>query len=172
MAGGDATLDGHAHVPNLPTEEVFTSPHRLKAEGTIRSTRPLAIGGGVVEGLELTLKDGEIVDVRADQGADLVREDLAIDDGARRLGEVALVDASSRVGETGIVFRNTLFDENATSHIAWGAGIDWAAGGEADAINHSVTHTDFMVGGPEVEIDGVEPGGTVVPLLRDGRWVL
>jgi aminopeptidase len=132
-------------------------------------------GGGLVEGLELTLRDGAIVEVRADQGAELVEAELAIDDGARKLGELALVDTSSRVADTEIIFQNTLFDENAASHIAWGAGFTWAVahlnGAAADApINESQVHTDFMVGGPEVEIDGVETDGTVVPLLYGGEW--
>jgi aminopeptidase len=177
IAGRQHTNGGRAHVPNLPTEEVFTSPHRLRADGTIRSTRPLALRGGMVEGLELRLAGGEIVEARATRGEKLVRAELAIDDGARYLGEVALVDASSRVGETGVVFRNTLFDENAASHIAWGRGLPWVVDGLADdpgslGINDSLTHTDFMVGGPEVEIDGIEPCGSAVPLLRDGRWQL
>jgi aminopeptidase len=170
-------LAGIPHVPNLPTEEVFTSPHRLRAEGTIRSTKPLALRGGMVEGLELRLTGGEIVEAKATKGEELVRAELATDDGARRLGEVALVDASSRVGETGVVFRNTLFDENAASHIAWGRGLPWAVDGLGEdpvalGINDSLTHTDFMVGSPEVEIDGLEQGGGAVPLLRDGLWQL
>jgi len=175
LAGRQRTRGGQSHVPNLPTEEVFTTPHRERAEGTVRSTRPLALGGGMVEGLELRLAGGQIVDARASRGEDLLRAELDTDDGARRLGEVALVDASSRVGETGVVFRNTLFDENATSHIAWGRGLPWAVDRldgdpEALGVNASLTHVDFMVGGPDVEIDGVEPGGPAVPLLREGRW--
>jgi aminopeptidase len=177
IAGRQRTERGQAHVPNLPTEEVFTTPHRDRAEGTIRSTKPLALRGGMVEGLELRLAGGEIVEARADKGEELVRAEIGLDDGARRFGEIALVDASSRVGETGIVFHNTLFDENAASHIAWGRGLPWVVDGvDGDpdelGVNNSLTHIDFMVGGPEVEIDGIEPGGTAVPLLREERWVL
>jgi aminopeptidase len=177
LAARETTSSGQHHMANLPTEEVFTSPDRNRADGTIRSTKPLAMrGGGLVTGLEITLSGGKIVDVRADQGADLVRTELEIDDGAPYLGELALVDSSSRVADTEIVFANTLFDENAASHIAWGAGFTWTIdhldGDEAAAamVNESRVHTDFMVGGPEVEIDAVEPGGTVVPLLYGGEW--
>jgi aminopeptidase len=177
MAGRERTVHGQVHAPNLPTEEVFTSPHRDRAEGTVRSSKPLALRGGVVEGLELRLEGGEIVEVRAEKGEELARAEIALDDGARRFGEVALVDDSSRVGETGIVFHNTLFDENAASHIAWGRGLPWAVEGmdgdpEALGVNSSLTHIDFMVGSPELEIDGIEPGGAPVPLLREERWVL
>jgi aminopeptidase len=178
LAGRERTLHGQVHAPNLPTEEVFTTPHRLRAEGTVRSTMPLALHGTLVEGLELRLAGGEIVDVRARSGEAAVRADLALDDGAKRLGEVALVDASSRVGDAGVIFRNTLYDENAAAHIAWGSAIPWALDHlppeqhVAAGLNESATHVDFMVGAPEVEIDGVEPGGAVVPLLRDGAWQL
>jgi aminopeptidase len=116
--------------------------------------------------------------VRVEGGEDLVRAELDRDDGARRLGELALVDASSRVGDTGIVFRNTLFDENAASHIAFGAGLAWTLDGippeeqEAAGINESQIHTDFMIGSPEVDVDGVDAGGDAVPILRDGEWQL
>jgi aminopeptidase len=178
MAGRDTTVHGQAHVANLPTEEVFTSPHKDGTEGTVRSSLPLALRGGVVEGLELTFSGGVVTDVRADKGADLVRADMDIDAGGRRLGEVALVDSSSRVGETGVVFKNTLFDENAAAHIAWGDGISWVLGdrsvedARAAGMNESDTHTDFMVGCPELEVDGLAADGTAVPILREGGWVL
>src|SRR5204862_8219103 len=110
LAGRERTVHGQVHAPNLPTEEVFTCPHRQRAEGTVRSTVPLALRGTIVEGLELRVAGGEIVEARASHGEDALHAELAIDDGARRFGEVALVDASSRVGETGVIFNNTLFD--------------------------------------------------------------
>jgi aminopeptidase len=178
LAGRERTVHGQVHAPNLPTEEVFTSPHRERAEGTVRSTMPLALHGTIIEGLELRVAGGEIVEARATRGEDALRTELALDDGARRFGEVALVDASSRVGETGVIFNNTLFDENAAAHIAWGNALPWALDDVpeeehvAAGLNQSATHTDFMVGSPEVEIDGVEPGGAAVPLLREGVWQL
>jgi aminopeptidase len=178
MAGRDRTRHGQAHVANLPTEEVFTSPHKNSAEGTIRSSLPLALRGGVVEGLELTFSGGVCTDIRADKGADLVRADMDIDEGGRRIGEIALVDKTSRIGETGVVFKNTLFDENAAAHIAWGDGISWTLDdlsvedAHAAGMNESDTHTDFMVGSPELEIDGITADGEAVPILRDAGWVL
>jgi aminopeptidase len=178
LAGRARTAEGRPHVANMPTEEVFTSPHRMRAEGTVRATMPFALRGGIVEGLELRFSGGEIVEARAERGEELVHSEMAMDEGAKRLGELALVDDSSQVGDTGLVFKNTLFDENAASHIAWGAGLAWTLDGmppeeqEAAGLNESQTHVDFMIGSPEVDVDGVEAGGAAVPLLRDGTWQL
>jgi aminopeptidase len=178
IAGREQTKGGQEFVANLPTEEVFTTPHRLRAEGTVRSSLPLSLRGKVIEGLELRFAGGEIVEARATRGEDVLQAEIATDDGARRLGEIALVDESSRVGETGVVFRNTLFDENAASHIAFGSGIGWtvehldADKPEELGVNESATHVDFMVGSPELEIDAIEAGGAAVALLREGRWQL
>lgn len=175
------TETGIRHIPNLPTEEVFTSPDWRRADGVVRSTAPLIAGGTRVEGLELRFEDGRIADVSASVGADVIRQQLATDEQAPCLGEIALVDGSSAVGRTGLVFHDTLYDENAASHLAFGAGfpflVDGAEGLPAEellelGINVSGVHTDFMVGGPEVAVDGLAPGGAATPIVRDDAWVL
>jgi aminopeptidase len=178
------TAEGLAHVPNLPTEEVFTTPDWRRAEGTVRSTMPLVLPGvgARVDGLELTLRDGRIVDVAADGNtATLVESQLAHDERARHLGELALVTGDSAVRATGLVFHDTLFDENATCHIAYGNGLPFtqpnadgldAEGLLAAGVNVARTHIDFMVGGAGVEIDGLDVDGRATPLIRDEAWVL
>ncbi len=167
------TASGIEYVPNMPTEEIFTTPDCRRAEGTVRSSRPLALLGDVVEGLQLTVRDGRIVDVQAEKGADVVRGQLASDESAPRFGEIALVDGTSRVGRTGTTFFDTLYDENATCHIAYGFGIPEVFDGEpGEGMNVSSVHTDFMVGGPELEVDGLTKEGKAIPILREDTWQL
>ncbi len=167
--------------PNLPTEEIFTAPDRWRADGMVRSTRPLATGGTVVRDLEVTFSGGVVTEVNARTGADIVRGQLEADEGARHLGEIALVDGTSPIGKSGITFFDTLLDENATCHIAYGTGIPTALEDAAAlstderlerGLNHSKVHTDFMVGSPELEVDGITSDGDRIPILRDEVWQL
>jgi aminopeptidase len=181
-AAGIETYWGQFYVPNLPTEEVFTTPDSRRTEGKVRSTRPLVlVGGTVVRDLEMTFQNGRVTDVKAATGADEVRGELSVDANASLLGEVALVDEQSLVGSSGITFWSTLFDENAASHIAYGTGwpkslrLEALPGDEelqAMGVNRSRAHTDFMIGGPEVEVDGLDEQGTATPILRDNAWQL
>ena len=167
------TSQGLPYVANMPTEEIFTTPDARRTEGYVRSTRPLALYGRIVRGLEVRFENGRIVDVSADEGEDVVRGQLETDETAALLGEVALVDGTSRIGETGLTFFETLYDENATCHVAYGSAYAEAVEGEpGDGVNVSTVHTDFMVGGPDVDVDAVLPDGTVVPLLRQDVWQL
>jgi aminopeptidase len=168
------TADGILHAPNLPSEEVFTSPDPEMTEGHVRSTRPLVLGGSIVEGLEVRFEGGVAVDISARRGAEALNALADKDPGGRRLGEVALVDGSGRIGPLGTVFYDTLLDENAASHVALGANYPFAIGSDEDRERGNVSeiHTDFMIGAPEMEVDGVGEEGDEVPVLRDGRWAI
>jgi aminopeptidase len=179
-----AALDhsnGIDHVANMPTEEVFTTPDSRRVEGHVRATLPLQIQGNIVRDLEIRFENGRAVEVKAGTGEEVMRTHVATDDGAARLGEVALVDGHSAVGETGLVFYDTLYDENAASHIALGApilqAVEWAGALSPEervekGVNHSSIHTDFMIGSNELEVDGVTTSGEAVPILRAGDWLL
>lgn len=171
------TSDGVEFSPNIPTEEVFTSPDPTRADGTIATTRPFLLlpSGVLVEGLTLSFEGGRIVDASAERGLDAVIAQLDSDPNARRLGEVALVDGDSRVRRAGVLFHDMLYDENAGSHIAWGQGFPMVVpDGDASAgVNHvAAVHTDVVVGGPGVSIAGVTGDGQEVPIITDDEWVL
>ncbi len=166
-----STVDGIVHAPNLPTEEVFTTPDPERTEGYVTSTKPLFVSGAMVSGLRVRFEQGKAVEIEADQGADAMRALATRDKGASRLGEVALVDGESRIGSLDTVFFDTLLDENAASHIALGEGLDFTVDEEDQArINRSELHIDFMIGSNDVAVTGIERGGGEVPLLRGGAW--
>jgi aminopeptidase len=167
------TADGLLYVANMPTEEVFTTPDRRRTEGTVRSTRPLSLYARTVKGLEMRFENGRIAEVRAEEGVEVIEGQIATDDRAAYLGEVALVDGTSRIGQTGLTFFDTLYDENASCHVAYGGAYAEAVeGGLIDGVNDSAVHTDFMIGGPAVDVDAVTRSGAIVPLLREDVWQL
>jgi aminopeptidase len=169
--GGSTTVDGVHHISNLPTEEVFTAPDPLRADGVVSATKPLDVSGTVVEGLRVRFEGGRAVEIEAESGADALRARCAKDEGASRLGELALVDREGRIGKSGVTYFNTLLDENAASHLAFGNAYATSAGPEdRDRINTSAIHIDFMIGSDDVAVTGLDADGTEVPVLRGGSW--
>jgi aminopeptidase len=171
-AAAFATVDGLPHFPNIPSEEVFTTPDPERVDGHVTATRPLEVYGAMIEGIRVSFSGGRAVEVDADRGADTLRGVVAKDAGAARLGELALVDGEGRIGPLGTVFSDTLIDENAASHIALGNGYEVGVESDEDRarVNTSAVHVDFMIGAPDVEVDGVTAAGEAVPLLRGGAW--
>ena len=171
IGGGDETVDGILHMPNLPTEEVFTTPDPERADGIVRTTKPLYSSGRIIEGLSVRFDGGRAVQIDADSGAETLRALVAQDDGGTRLGELALVDREGRIGPLDTVFYDTLLDENAASHLALGSAYESAVGDEdRERMNSSSLHIDFMVGSPEVDVTGITREGDRVPVLRDAAW--
>jgi aminopeptidase len=166
------TVDGLRHFPNLPSEEIFTTPDPGRVDGHVTSTRPLEVYGAMIDGIRVEFADGIAVTIDAEQGGDTLRSIAAKDDGGKRLGELALVDGEGRIGPLGTVFYETLIDENAASHIALGSAYQLGVEDEAEKqrINTSSIHIDFMIGSPELDVDGIDRDGNAVPVLRDGAW--
>mgnify|MGYP006293382063 FL=1 len=178
-SAGFKTRSGIPFTANIPTEEVFTLPDAAKTNGTVSSTRPLAYAGNVIDGFKLTFKDGNVVDYSAREGEKTLGNLLKIDEGASRLGEVALVPNSSPISQSGLLFFNTLLDENASCHLALGAAYQFNLDGGEDMTqeefaskggNVSLIHEDFMIGSGKLDVDGVLSSGKVNPILRNGEW--
>lgn len=179
LGGGTTAGNGLRCIPNMPTEEVFTTPHKNLADGIVTSTKPLSYQGSLIEGIVVKFAEGRIVEASARQGDTVLQRMIETDDGARRLGEVALVPHSSPIAKSGLLFWNTLFDENAASHIALGqAYSSCVKGGDvmtpaqlADkGANESLIHTDWMIGSGTMDLDGIHSDGTAEPVMRQGEW--
>ncbi|MYL20345.1 aminopeptidase [Halobacillus litoralis] len=181
--GGPAgTAEGNISFnPNMPTEEVFTAPHKYGVDGKVTSTKPLNYGGNVINNFTLTFKEGKVVDFTAEEGSETLQHLLDTDEGSRHLGELALVPHESPISQSGLIFYNTLYDENASCHLALGKAYPNNVQGGSDmneeeldqnGVNHSLTHVDFMMGSGELNIDGVLEDGTTEALMRKGSWAI
>jgi len=180
MGGASKAQNGIICNPNIPSEEVFTTPHAYKVDGTVTSTKPLSYQGTLIDNIKVTFKDGKIIEANASKGEEVLQKVLKSDEGASRIGEVALVPHSSPISQSGIIFYNTLFDENAASHIALGQCYSKCFKGESDLSkeeiskrggNSSMIHIDWMIGSNEIDVDGIDQSGNSVPIFRQGEWV-
>lgn len=176
---GSYNARGEEFMANMPTEEVFTAPDSRRVDGYVSSTKPLSYAGTIISGMKFTFKDGKVVDFSAEQGEEALKNLLAIDEGAKHLGEVALVPDPSPISQSGLIFYNTLFDENASNHLAFGSAYAFNLQGGTEmseeelaeaGLNRSQTHVDFMVGSDKMNIDGIKGDGTIVPVFRNGDW--
>ncbi|WP_191987318.1 aminopeptidase [Lapidilactobacillus bayanensis] len=179
-AAGATNEHGDEFIPNMPTEEVFTAPDANRIDGHIRATKPLSYAGTILTGISFTFKNGRVVKADADQGLSTLKHLLKTDAGASRLGEVALVPDLSPISQSGLTFFNTLFDENASNHLALGAAYPFSVAGGTEmnqlqlqvaGLNVSQIHVDFMVGSAKMAIDGITTNDEVVPIFRNGDWV-
>src|SRR5262249_33938535 len=173
--------NGILFTANIPTEEVFTMPHKDRVDGVVRASKPLSYGGTLIENFSLEFSQGRVVKITADRGEAVLRQLVETDPGSARLGEIALVPHGSRVAQSGLLFYNTLFAENAASHVALGSAYKFTLRGgeemddeafERAGGNRSATHVDFMIGSGELDIDGVGGDGAVEPLMRAGEWAV
>lgn len=180
MGGASKAQNGIICNPNIPSEEVFTTPHAYKVDGVVSSTKPLSYQGTLIENIKVTFKDGKIIEASASKGNEVLQKVLKSDEGASRIGEVALVPHSSPISQSGIIFYNTLFDENAASHIALGQCYSKCFKGEIDLSkeeiskrggNSSMIHIDWMIGSDKIDVDGIDQNGNTVPVFRKGEWV-
>lgn len=180
MGGSSQLKRGDVFMANIPTEEIFTMPHAKKVEGRVRATKPLSLQGRLVEDFSLEFKEGRVVSFEAKKGREILEELFAMDEGASRLGEVALVPDDSPISNSGVLFYNTLFDENASCHLALGNAYgenlknsEWLSQEEKEELgmNHSMIHVDFMIGGPQLEVIGIKEDGTQIVLLHKGNWL-
>ncbi len=180
-ATGSVNAQGEHFIANMPTEEVFTAPDYRVADGYVTSTKPLSYNGNIIEGIKVTFKDGEIVDVTAEKGDEVMKKLVFDNAGARGLGEVALVPDKSPISQSGVTFFNTLFDENASNHLAIGQAYAFSIEGGTEmsqeelkeaGLNRSDVHVDFMIGSNKMNIDGIREDGTRVPIFRDGEWAI
>ena len=180
-AGNSETPAGVGFVANLPTEEIFTAPLKMGANGTVCAALPLVNNGSIIEDIRFTVREGRIVEAKASRGEDVLNAAIAVDDGARYFGEVALVPYDSPIRSSGLLFYNTLYDENASCHLAFGEAYpECIAGGErmtreeldAHGLNHSLTHVDFMVGTADLSITGTTHDGRELPVFRSGNFAL
>ena len=178
-AGRDKTMQGVVYDPNMPTEEVFTSPDRRTAEGIVYATKPLSYQGQLIENFSVRFEKGRAVDVKAEKGQDVLEQIISMDEGCHYLGECALVPKESPIHQSGLLFYNTLFDENAACHLALGFGFDECVKGFENmtkeelyeiGVNDAGNHTDFMIGSDDLSIDGVDEHGNVHPIFRNGTW--
>ncbi|MCG3086944.1 aminopeptidase [Sporosarcina cyprini] len=176
---GSINEQGNTFMANMPTEEVFTVPHKDGINGYVTNTKPLSYGGNIIDGFKVTFKDGKIVEVSAEQGEDVLKRLIDTDEGAKSLGEVALVAHNSPISNSGLLFYNTLFDENASNHLAIGSAYAFCIEGgktmsteelHQHGLNQSITHVDFMIGSAEMNIDGILEDGTTDPIFRNGNW--
>lgn len=180
-AGASTTKDGVLFNPNIPTEEVFSLPDRNKVDGTLSSKLPLNYNGSIIDNFTLKFEKGKVVEFTAEKGYDVLENLLNTDEGARYLGEIALVPVDSPISNSKTLFYNTLFDENASCHFAFGSAYTSCIEGaedmskkelEKEGVNDSLVHVDFMVGSNDLSIDGIDEAGNITPIFRDGNWVI